>query len=252
MRASTETVGLRCRNGGPGVERTIASSKDQPDPFWGSGHPSVAIWLIGNVPWCPCTRPQHLALIGPHRVHFGAGLCRTASSTGKGLRQTVRQGKACAIGAIDCRNKATEPCLAHVFSGVDLGQRLADHLRQKGHCPWVHALSHRCRRHRAGLLQWCHVCGQLGEGRVGLTPPPKVTQARKILPVIFAARGTKPVGRAAVSRGAVAKHSVSLGRVLRVCSAIDVSCAPCSDANPISSEHGRETSVVSAIPQVIP
>ena len=106
----------------------------------------------------------------------------------KGLRQTVRQGKACAIGAIDCRNKATEPCLAHVFSGVDLGQRLADHLRQKGHCPWVHALSHRCRRHRAGLLQWCHVCCQLGEGRVGLTPPPEGDPSQKDMARNF--RGT--------------------------------------------------------------
>ena len=70
---------------------------------------------------------------------------------------------------------------------------------------------------------------------------PKVIKARKILPVIVAARCTKPVCPALASLWSVDKHSVSLGSVLGHGSAIAVSFASQEDDTPLPSSHERET-----------
>ena len=52
---------------------------------------------------------------------------------------------------------------------------------------------------------------------------PKVTKARKILPVIFAARLTKPVRRAVASMSSEVKNSVHIATVLLVQAVMEVS-----------------------------
>src|SRR5919201_2239658 len=73
---------------------------------------------------------------------------------------------------------------------------------------------------------------------------PKVTKARKILPVIFAARLTKPVRRAVASMSSEAKKSVNMATALRVHAVMEVSLGGCEDETGTPSYHHGETSTV--------
>src|SRR5712692_3113365 len=64
--------------------------------------------------------------------------------------------------------------------------------------------------------------------------PPKVTRTRKILPVIFDVRCTKPVRRAVVSMTSEEKNSVNMPRALGVYSVMAVSCVQVLGRNPHS------------------
>src|SRR5438034_9059124 len=69
---------------------------------------------------------------------------------------------------------------------------------------------------------------------------PKVTRARKSLPVIFDARLTKPVRRAVASMSSEEKKSVNMPKALCVHGVMEVSLARCYDEKGNASGHRVE------------
>jgi hypothetical protein len=107
--------------------------------------------------------------------------------------------------------------------GLECCQGLTEHVLEKGHGFRVHALMNGFGETSTGWHNWVACAANCANAVLASLQAPKVTRARKSLPVIFEVRWTMPVRRAVASLSSAAKKSVNMVTALRVQAGIEVS-----------------------------
>ena len=121
--------------------------------------------LSGTVQGVRAKCPNTLFLIVPHRLQFRPGRRATAAGAGKLFGQTRRQPKPGTVGEIDLGELPEQLCLPAGGERLDLHQRLAEEVLEKGQRPAVHPLVNRFGRDLHLALQFWHLGRELGQRR---------------------------------------------------------------------------------------